>query len=305
MDSLRLTRNLYADGFVHPELARLSRAGELRPIRRGVYSLDPAPPTEERTTHRELIEATWQVLTRDDAVISHMSAAVLHGLPLWATDLDTVHVTCNRDGGGKQRSCNFIHVSPIGESEVVEIDGMRVTSLPRTVVDLARKFSMYKAVPIGDAALRQGLPPDQLVEALARCRGWPGVIRARRTVNFLDSRSESVGESCSRVRMAEAGLPAPDLQVELFDDLGTFVGRPDFVWLARRTLGEFDGFSKYGAGLRRPGQTAEDVVLEEKAREDALRELGFEVVRWQWDALKDPTILRSKVMRAFNRARRR
>lgn len=301
MESIRLTRDLCADGFVHPELARMRAAGELRPLRRGAYSLDPIAPTRIRDTHRELLLATDQLLTRDDAVVSHMSAAVLHGLPLWQSDLATVHLTCNREGGGKQRSCNFIHVSPIADHEIVEIDGIRVTSLARTVVDLSRGLSAFKAVPIGDAALRQGLTTDELADALARCRGWRGVIRARRTVAFLDPRSESPGESGSRVRMAEAGLPAPELQVKIFDELGYLVGRCDFGWLERRTLGEFDGKDKYGE-LRRPDQSVEDVVLEEKAREDALREHGFEVVRWRWDALKDPTILRRKIMRGFDRA---
>ncbi len=305
MGSLRLTKDLRAAGFVYPELARLRASGELRSLRRGAYSLDPNAPDKSREAHRELIEATLGLLTRDDAVISHMSAAVLHGLPLWDTDLSTVHLTCNRDGGGKQRSCNFVHVSPITETEVVEVDRIRVTSQARTVVDLARGLSAFKAVPIGDAALRQGgVSEPELAEALARCRGWRGVIRARRTVAFLDPRSESVGESGSRVRIAELGLPAPDLQLELLDGLGRFVGRSDFGWLDRQTLGEFDGMGKYGE-LRDPSKSADDVVIEEKIREDALRELGFEVVRWRWDALQDPTILHRTIMSGFNRAARR
>ncbi len=60
---------------------------------------------------------------------------------------------------------------------------------------------------------------------------------------------------------------------------------------------------KYGP-LRRADQTAEDVVIAEKDREDALRDQGFQVVRWRWDALKDPTILHRKIMRGFDRATR-
>ena len=301
MEPVRLTRDLYAEGFVYPEIARLRSAGQVRALRRGAYSLDPTPPPDVRTSHRELVQATTRVLSRDDAVFSHMSAAVLHDLPLWDADLSTVHLTCDRAGGGRRRHWNFVHVCPLRDDEIVEIDGVRVTDLARTVVDLSRGLSAFKAVPIGDAALRQGLDPDVLAEALARCRGWRGVVRARRAIAFLDPRSESVGESCSRVRIAEVGLPVPELQVPIFDDLGCFVGRSDFGWRERRTLGEFDGVGKYGP-LRRADQTAEDVVIAEKDREDALRDQGFQVVRWRWDALKDPTILRRKIIRGFQRA---
>ena len=301
MEPVRLTRDLYAEGFVYPEIARLRKAGEVRALRRGAYSLDPTPPPDVRNSHRELVRATTRALTRDDAVVSHMSAAVMHDLPLWDADLSTVHLTCDREGGGRRRHWNFVHVCPLRDDEIVEIDGVRVTDLARTVVDLSRGLSAFKAVPIGDAALRQGLDPDVLSEALARCRGWRGVVRARRAIAFLDPRSESVGESCSRVRIAEVGLPVPELQVPIFDDLGCFVGRSDFGWRERRTLGEFDGVGKYGP-LRRADQTAEDVVIAEKDREDALRDQGFQVVRWRWDALKDPTILRRKIIRGFERA---
>lgn len=304
MNPIKLTRDFYDEGFTYPELSRSLAGGEVRSLRRGVYSCDPSPPDDSRAVHRELVHATVRALGGDDAVVSHMSAAVLHGLPLWDSELTTVHLTRDRDHGGRQRTSNFVHVCPLAEHEVVEVDGIRVTSVARTVVDLSRRLSTFMAVPIGDAALRQGLATASLDDALARCRGWRGVVRARRTVAFLDPRSESVGESCSRVRIAEAGLPAPELQVRVVDDLGSFLGRSDFGWLARRTLGEFDGKDKYGS-LRRADQTAEDVVLEEKDREDALREQGFEMVRWRWDVLRDPQLLRRKIQSGFDRADRR
>ena len=60
----------------------------------------------------------------------------------------------------------------------------------------------------------------------------------------------------------------------------------DFAWPEQRTVGEFDGKIKYGR-LRKPGQTAGDVVFDEKLREDAIRAQGWEVVRWTWADLRD------------------
>lgn len=78
--------------------------------------------------------------------------------------------------------------------------------------------------------------------------------RARQAIAFADARTESVGESRSRVAMHEAGLPAPDFQIEVRSGVtGAQVARSDFGWHERRTVGEFDGFVKYGR-LLRPGQ---------------------------------------------------
>jgi hypothetical protein len=119
-------------------------------------------------------------------------------------------------------------------------------------------------------------------------------------VDFGDGRSESPGESLSRVALARLGLPAPALQFEVHDGSGLLVGRADFGWEEQRTLGEFDGKVKYGR-LLRPGQLSEDVVYQEKRREDALRDLGWQVVRWSWADLKDAAMIADRLWRAFSR----
>ena len=300
MERVRLTRDLRSEGYDPAELARLRRTGTIRSVRRGAYVMNPTPTTEMAGAHREQIAATVGLLTTP-AVVSHMSAAVLHELPLWNAELARVHLIRDRANGGHVDDLVHLHVMPLAPGDVTEIDGIAVTSLARTVSDLARSLSSFKAVPIGDAALARGLSPVELTDVLARCRGWRGVVRARRTVDFLDARSESPGESCSRVVLHEQGLPKPDLQVEIYDDRGYFLARSDFGWIERRTLGEFDGQGKYGA-LRRPDQGADDVVLDEKAREDRLRDHGWQIARWNWPMLRTPIELRKRVERAFARA---
>jgi hypothetical protein len=187
----------------------MRRDGTLLPVRRGAYVRErPAERTRD-DQHRELVFATALQL-RDAAVISHGSAAVLHGLPIWQTAIDRVHVTRNRN-------------------------------------------------------------------------------------------SESAGESVSRVRLHEEGLPTPELQQSIYDDHGQFVARVDFCWQEYRTIGEFDGKIKYGRMLK-SGQSVEDVLFAEKRREDALRELGWQIVRWLWADLYRRGIIRDRVLRAFARS---
>ena len=91
-------------------------------------------------------------------------------------------------------------------------------------------------------------------------------------------------ESRSRVAIARAGLPVPELQRPVLHAGGT--ASADFGWPQHRTVGEFDGKAKYQRMLR-PGQTPADAVYEEKLREDAIRAQGWEVVRWHWADLRD------------------
>jgi hypothetical protein len=75
----------------------------------------------------------------------------------------------------------------------------------------------------------------------------------------------------------------------------------DFYWEEHKTIGEFDGKIKYGR-LLKPGQRIEDVIFDEKVREDELRDLGLQVVRWLWNDLGRAGLLRERVLRAFARA---
>lgn len=116
--------------------------------------------------------------------MSHQSAAVLHGLPMWPDLLDRVHVIRPRAGGGRRGRLVHVHPAPLGDGDVVEMNGMPMTSLARTVADCARTLSNTGGVGVGDAALRAGLAPGQLAQQLEVATGRPGVPAARRTVAF-------------------------------------------------------------------------------------------------------------------------
>jgi hypothetical protein len=300
VDDIVLTRTLRHQGFDDRELRRMKREGTLVPVRRGAYVRQrPAERTRDEE-HRELVFATAPQL-HDAAVISHGSAAVLHGLPTWPKAIDRVHVTRNRNSGGNRRAVVQVHAAPLTEGDITTIDGVPVTSLARTVLDLCRTVSVEQAVAAGDRALAFGLVHAVLEDHLAQMSRWPGTRQARRAVALLDPRSESAGESVSRVRLHEEGLPVPELQQDIYGQDGRFVARVDFCWKEQRTIGEFDGKIKYGR-LLKPGQSIEDVLFEEKRREDALRDLGWQIVRWLWRDLYRPGVIKDRVVRAFARA---
>ncbi len=296
-----LVRDLHRLGVDETELRSLRRSGQVRHVRRGAYAADP--PDGPAAAHRLLLSATLPLLS-SDACTSHTSAGLLHGLPWWATVPDRVHVTRSRSGGGRRNGLVHVHPGLLEADERTVIDGLPVTSLARTVADCLRWLPFRQGVAVADAGLRLGLDRAELDDQVRRAAGRAGAATARRASAFADGRAESVGESFSRVVIHELGLPEPDLQVEVRDDAGVLVGRCDFGWRRHRTLGEFDGKIKYGR-LLRDGQEPGDVVFDEKVREDALRDLDNEVVRWIDADLRAPDRLRSRIVRALVRGSQR
>ncbi|MBF4479349.1 Transcriptional regulator, AbiEi antitoxin, Type IV TA system [Rhodococcus rhodochrous J3] len=295
-----LRSDLLAGGTTSDEIRQAVRSGRLRNITRGVY-VDGGVDVDALTLHHARVLAR-RGRTTPDAVVSHVSAAVLHGLPLWNVDLSPVHISRDRSSGRRTPTLH-VHKCAYQPEEVCVVSGLRTTTVAQTVVDLARTLPADSAVIAGDAALRAH--PDiapLLLDALASSGMRHGIAAARRIVAFLDGRSESPGESLSRLRIRSAGLPAPKLQYELRTPSGAFVARPDFLWDDEGVVGEFDGRSKYGSD--EPGATAE-TVHREKLREDAIRALGFEVVRWTWADLFRFEAVHARLLRAAGRARRR
>lgn len=290
------TQQLLSRGQGPKELDRLQRVGSLVRVRHGAYADVPAPSTLD--VHRQLIAGTFPVLD-PSIVLSHVSAGVLHGLPSWDSMLGRVTVLRQSPGHGSRRQNLHVRLAPIEPAEVVELQGYPATSLERTAVDLACCLDYDRALAVMDAALHSNSDRERLRHTIDGARRRHGIGKARAALGFADGRSESVGESVSRVRMASAGLPAPQLQLNILDPLGVWLARCDFGWRDRGVLGEFDGRIKY---VGTPEQVAH-TVMREKQREANLRELGWVVVRWGWSDLADPAVLRRRIEAAFAQAR--
>ncbi|GAA3566631.1 hypothetical protein GCM10022197_23270 [Microlunatus spumicola] len=298
MSEIRTHAQLVREGFAADEIRRLSRSGSIVPVRRGAYVAAGARP-DRATAHRRLVEATV-AQAGPGAVVSHVSAAVQHDLPVPYADLSKVHLTRDREGGGRTRRWVQVHGARLLEQEVTTVEDVAVTTLPRTFVDLARTLPTRTSVAAGDAILRSGVSLEVLQEAVGLAAGRHGVGAARRALRLLDARAESAGESVSRVVMAERGLPAPEPQLVIRNEVGGFVARVDFAWPSLGVIGEFDGRVKYGRTLD-PDEDRDpvDVLWSEKQREDQLRRLGWLVVRWVWDDLEDAATLERRIRNAF------
>jgi hypothetical protein len=163
------------------------------------------------------------------------------------------------------------------------VQGLHVTGIGRTALDLGREHGFTAGVVACDGALRRGVTRGQLEAQLATMLCWPGITASREAVLYADPGAESVGESLSRLLLDELDLGVVDTQFPVRTASGTF-------WCDLRIgrhLFEFDGRVKYvrieegGVADRDPG----DVVWDEKNRERLLVAEGLGVSRIIWDDL--------------------
>lgn len=250
---------------------------------------------DERGRHRLLVAG--RLLQKDARwLAARRSAAVFHDLPLLGTTMpQRPQLLRGAEGTRAKAKDRHERVATLLPEEREEIGGVPVTSLARTVHDLARQESFRSALIATDGALRRGLSHDELL-ALARKRvDWPGGWQALQVAKLANGLHESALESLSWAACHTLGLgmPEPQLRVYLGEQL---VARVDGVWRAHNTIGQADGLYKY---KDRAG------VLADKRQDEALEDLGFEVARWGWDeAFRPAGVLDERLKRAFSRGQR-
>ncbi|HHU40661.1 MAG TPA: hypothetical protein GXZ45_15470 [Propionibacterium sp.] len=190
---LRTTAQLAAEGWTDHRVAKAVAEGELVRVARGVFRWagDLAP----REAHIARVRA---IMSRQGSVVaSHASAAVIHGLVIHGAVPELVHLTVAPPARVRKRSGYHVHVVPLTAEDVIEVDGVRVTSLARTAADLARTAEFAWAVAAADQALRRralrlggridqprdhpaGRPPQAGAAVRGgRTRGLGGLLRLR------------------------------------------------------------------------------------------------------------------------------
>lgn len=294
-------RDLESCGFSANEIRGLVRSGALDHLHRDAYRV-PAPDDGPWSRYPAAVRAA----TRSDPtrLLTGPAALTIHGLPTFGPQM-AIHGGLDARGGSSRRSLISTVAMPPSEQRAV-VEGVRVASPARAVLDTARLTTVVAGVMAADAALRRGLTtPEELGAVLATMRGLGGVARARVCCELADARSESPGESWSAVVMHEHGIPRPERQHDFYDARG-FIGRGDFWWPEARVVGEFDGRMKYGRG-NPSGRPPEDVLWDEKVREDRLRATGPTVVRWTTTDLRRPAswigMLRARLSEGHERPR--
>ncbi|MBT9607371.1 hypothetical protein [Microbacterium sp.] len=256
--------------------------------------------------HLVRVVAAHLGMTGGAAVMSHRSAAVLHGLAQPYLADAPVETTTIGDVRMSGRAGLRRHSDRLPDDDVVEVSGIRCTSVDRTVFDVARTCSVDVGVSCADAAARkealcgrdfdsdaQDRWRERLLGRAVASPGRRGVVRARRVLRFADGRAQLPGESVSRVQLARLGFRDFELQVRV-DGPGRREYFVDIGLPESRTFWEFDGEGKYAAST--DGRTLADVLLDEKRREDWIRGVTqWRFTRGGWRDIATPVALRARL----------
>jgi hypothetical protein len=286
-------------GWSNSALGRASASGRITRLRHNQFALPHAAGGnrhEER--HRTAVRAAIAAQRAcTGSVVSHDSAALLLGLSLLDGPPAQPRLTVPPHGTGDVAGA-LLHRASWGPEDVINVDGVPVTSPARTVVDLARSLPLHAAVVTADGALfRKLATPRQIADVRDRCSRWPGIRRARQALAAADGRAESPLESISRLSIVrDLRLPAPELQMVILSPYGWVIARCDFYWDEFGLAGEADGKLKY---------TDRSVLATEKDRQENLEDPGLVIARWGWREANQPPLLAAKLDRARARAKRR
>lgn len=281
--------DLAALGISNRVLCVAVSSGRLIRLRRDVYLDARAWPDDLPERHR--LRAAAEQVAHPDGAVSHRSAALHWGLALpdedWAEE--PAWLTLPAEAGYRSRSLPGVEhcVGNLPAHHVTAgLAGVRVTTLARTAVDVARDLPLPEALQVLDASLRllcldllpnprrRDLGNERLVQAASRglheAAGLlPRMAGVRRALEYASPLRESPIESLSFGHLVLAGFPIPVCQPAIQTPVGVFF--PDFYWEAQNLIGESDGRRKY---------TDPAAIVREKEREQALRDLGFRIVRW-------------------------
>lgn len=213
---------------------------------------------------------------------SGRTAAILLGVDM--PPLDPIEVTVDRNVSVRARAGIKLRRAGLSDSDVVTRGCFQITSPLRTIRDLGSRPDFVEALASVDMVLHADLLRLSELEAwVAEHRGEKGVKRLRRIIQFADSRSESPMESRLRAYLIKARLPVPDVQAELHDASGRFVGRADLYYPDRRLVIEFDGMNH------------RDRLVSDLRRQNALIEAGYHVLRFSAADLRTPGLVVTQV----------
>jgi hypothetical protein len=130
---------------------------------------------------------------------------------------------------------------------------------------------------------------------------WPRTLTTELVLRLCDPRPQSVAESRWLYAFYRQSLSSPVPQYEVRDRDGRLVARLDFAWPELGVWVEVDGRVKYDE-LRRAFETAVDVLMREKRREESVRSItGWECIRVTWADLAHPERVVARILAAAAR----
>ena len=258
-------RDLEAAGLSDAQRSWQIAVGRLERVAPRVCRIVGAPDTHRQRLMIGLLSLGTQ------SWISYEAAAALHGLD--RSDRDAVEFTVLR--GRRPGALPWpVHTTRfLAPVDQVVIDGLRVMSATRTILDLAHaRAPRHRIEAAFDSAVRLGIShPRVLAERLTTLRGsgrW-GVTTIDRILP--DSGGHSPLERSFLRVVRQLGLPRPTTQAVQRRPDGRHVARVDFLFERHRLVVEVTG---------RLGHVSDAERSRDAQRRNELQDLGFSVIEY-------------------------
>ena len=225
-----------AAGLSDDQIKHRCRTGAWHRVVVGVYVIAGSPDTPRRRAR-----VAYLACAHADGVVSHLTAAAVHGLGPYSL---LPHVVVPRSASVRCRAAK-VHRGSVPIVDRAWRDGLRVTSVSRTLVDLAGVLDRPSFEEFVDAALcRKLASADSALAALGRA--GPRRCGARLLGDVLEvwtPRIEpgSVAEVRLLRQLAELGITGLVPQHDVVDEAGEFVARLDLAAPDKRRGFEYDG----------------------------------------------------------------
>jgi len=292
-----LRSELLESGHSDRELAALVRAGVLQRIRRGAYTDRTTYDAADAAARHALMARAVVRQAKTKVVPSHLSAIPFHGGPMWGMPLAVVHVARPDGRAGRSEAGVRQHQGTILDGDIVVRHDLGVMSATRTALGVTTCCSTEASLVVVNDFLHRGLTTlEDLRARYAPMSRDPNTLKTDIVLRLADPRLESVGECRTFWLMYRGGIPAPDPQFEVLDDVGRLFARLDFAWPELKVWLEFDGREKYLKYLRK-GESVVDAVLREKERESRISELtGWRCIRITWADLERPSATGARIL---------
>jgi hypothetical protein len=249
-------------GLTQNQIDQRVESGAWRRVALATYVVAGAPDT-----WRQRAWVAGLVVADHDGLLSHITAAAIHGL---IGPSPVPHVTVPY-GSATRRGISVVHRSAVPAIDRATKDGLRCTSVSRTLVDLAGMVDGPTYDGIVDDAFCRRLASAASVRAAADRigRGRRGVGRAREAVATWTGAivPDSVAEARLVRLLRELGVEEITTQHEVYDESGRFVARLDLAAPEKRRALEYDSVEHHG-----PNRWARD-----EPRYQRLRALGWDV----------------------------
>jgi very-short-patch-repair endonuclease len=289
--------DLRGAGIGHRQTVSLVKQGILTWLMHGWYVAGPVVTDEERHV---LMTRAMLRSHGGRAVAGHHSALLLLGLPTLSAELGVVRLS--RRSPGPTRAGASLR---LGRSVPTEVQLAESVTPAFATVQHGLSAGPMSALVAADAVIHMRLATRlDLMAAADLVSGHPHSARIADLLTHADGRHESPGETRLAHALRLLGIAAtPQVPIPGSNAVVDFLvdGAPVVI--------EFDGRVKYGREADEPDpfgrrRSREQVLWEEKRREDRLRELGYEVVRVTWSDLDSPRELAARIRRAVERSRR-